>query len=160
MRHAKSSWKHDVSDHERPLNPRGQRAARTIASELARLGWVPDHVLCSDAERTRETLVWMEDTLKTSLPTTHTNRLYLPSVATMLAEVATAPSCNTLMVLSHNPACGEVAHWLTGEEVRVTTANVLRIRLQGASWREAVAGRGLGRLEAVLRPGELGGAGD
>ena len=34
MRHAKSSWKyHDLSDHERPLNKRGRKAAVKVAKE-------------------------------------------------------------------------------------------------------------------------------
>jgi phosphohistidine phosphatase len=38
MRHAKSSWKYpELSDHERPLNKRGRKAAGKIAKELIRL---------------------------------------------------------------------------------------------------------------------------
>ena len=36
LRHAKSSWKDDVEDHERPLNKRGREAARLIGAHLRR----------------------------------------------------------------------------------------------------------------------------
>jgi bisphosphoglycerate-dependent phosphoglycerate mutase len=56
LRHAKSSWKEDVEDHERALSRRGREAARRIGKHLpARLGSL-DLVLCSSARRTRETL--------------------------------------------------------------------------------------------------------
>ena len=56
LRHAKSSWKEDVKDHERALSRRGREAARRIGKHLpARLGSL-DLVLCSSARRTRETL--------------------------------------------------------------------------------------------------------
>ncbi|MEE3242683.1 MAG: histidine phosphatase family protein, partial [Candidatus Thermoplasmatota archaeon] len=56
MRHAKSSWKYpDLSDHERPLNKRGRKAAVKVAKELIRLEWIPDKLYSSDSERTKET---------------------------------------------------------------------------------------------------------
>ena len=55
LRHAKSSWKHDLPDEERPLSGRGRRdaleAGRWIAAHVGR----PDLVLCSTAVRTRQT---------------------------------------------------------------------------------------------------------
>ena len=56
MRHAKSSWTSGAaSDHQRPLNKRGRRAAPLVAARLRDLGWIPDLVIASDSERTRET---------------------------------------------------------------------------------------------------------
>ena len=56
IRHAKSSWANPgQGDHARPLNPRGRRAATAIGGWLADKGYVPDLILCSDAQRTRET---------------------------------------------------------------------------------------------------------
>ena len=56
MRHAKSSWDSPgLDDHERPLNGRGCRSAKAIGAWLNDHGYLPDLVLSSDAERTRET---------------------------------------------------------------------------------------------------------
>jgi phosphohistidine phosphatase len=57
IRHAKSDWGSEtLTDHERPLAPRGRRAAAWIGDTLRAAGWVPDAVLSSTARRTRETL--------------------------------------------------------------------------------------------------------
>ena len=56
LRHAKSSTKEDVEDHERPLSRRGREAARRSASTFRRQLGAIDLVLCSSALRTRETL--------------------------------------------------------------------------------------------------------
>ena len=62
MRHAKSSWKSGArDDHARPLNKRGRRDAPRIAARLAELGWVPERVISSDSERTRQTWARMEE---------------------------------------------------------------------------------------------------
>jgi phosphohistidine phosphatase len=56
LRHAKSAWKDDVEDHERPLNRRGREAARLVGRHLPAVAGGIDLVLCSSAARTRETL--------------------------------------------------------------------------------------------------------
>jgi phosphohistidine phosphatase len=58
LRHAKSSWDDEtLTDHERPLAPRGERAAKLIAEHLkVTLAAGPELVLCSTAVRTRQTL--------------------------------------------------------------------------------------------------------
>ena len=57
LRHAKSSWeKADVADLERPLSPRGQRAAAAVGQWIGQRGLAPDRVLCSPARRSQETL--------------------------------------------------------------------------------------------------------
>ncbi|HET7928962.1 MAG TPA: histidine phosphatase family protein, partial [Actinomycetota bacterium] len=62
LRHAKSSWDDpSLSDHERPLAPRGHRAAESMAEHLRSSVPHPDLVLCSSALRTRETLDRMSE---------------------------------------------------------------------------------------------------
>src|ERR1700740_2490981 len=56
LRHAKSSWKEDVSDRERRLSRRGRETARRVARHLPAAVGALDLVLCSGARRTRETL--------------------------------------------------------------------------------------------------------
>ena len=57
LRHAKSSWDDPgLADEERPLAPRGERAARRMAQHIREAGIRPALVLCSPARRTRQTL--------------------------------------------------------------------------------------------------------
>ena len=57
LRHAKSSWDDaDLPDDARPLAPRGQQAADRMRAYLAAEGIAPELVLCSAAQRARETL--------------------------------------------------------------------------------------------------------
>ncbi len=55
VRHAKSSWDHDVDDHDRPLSGRGRRDADALGRLLVEQQLVPDLVLCSTSARTQET---------------------------------------------------------------------------------------------------------
>ncbi|HZT10782.1 MAG TPA: histidine phosphatase family protein, partial [Actinomycetota bacterium] len=57
LRHAKSSWDDpDMEDVDRPLAPRGARAADRMRDYLDAEEIRPELVLCSSALRTRETL--------------------------------------------------------------------------------------------------------
>lgn len=55
VRHAKSSWKFDVIDHERPLNDRGLNDAPRVAAHVASKMPKPDLMMSSDAMRAKTT---------------------------------------------------------------------------------------------------------
>lgn len=164
MRHAKSSWRGGLSDHERPLNPRGERDAPRMARALAIRGWWPDLVLCSDATRTRETWAWMavegEREGLTAPPVTYDASLYLPGWQELVRRAARAPAVGRLLVLSHNPGTEEAIGHLGGEPVRVTTATVARLLpRRETDWAALVEEPAGFVLQAVLRPKELDDAG-
>lgn len=109
LRHAKSGWDDPlVADHDRPLNKRGRKSAPLVGQWLRDQGHLPDHVLCSTAARTRETLDRL-DLPKT--PTTYEDRLYLAPPDAMLA-LARQSDANTLLMIAHNPGIGELAEGL------------------------------------------------
>lgn len=155
MRHAKSSWATGHGDHDRPLNARGRDDAPRIGQELGERGWLPELVLCSTSERTRETLAWVEQSVGRSLPTRFLDRLYLPSLGDVLELVSELPDAlQSVMVLGHNPSSEEVVLRLSGDEIEITTANVVRLVAVGA-WPELVARPCQWRVEGVLRPKEV-----
>jgi phosphohistidine phosphatase len=57
LRHAKSSWDEPLlADHDRPLAPRGRKAAKRIGAHVRREQSRVGLVLCSSARRARDTL--------------------------------------------------------------------------------------------------------
>src|ERR1700733_15100742 len=85
LRHAKSSWAEPgASDHERPLNRRGQEAAPRIGAYLLRHKLVPDRILCSTARRTRETWALVGAELPAASAATYMERLYDAAPGTLL----------------------------------------------------------------------------
>jgi phosphohistidine phosphatase len=110
LRHAKSSWKDDVEDHQRPLNRRGREAARLVGRHLpAAIGGV-DLVLCSSAARTRETL----DLALAGFPTQPRcmieNELYLADRAKLLDRLQRLGEADVdVLLIGHNPGLHELA---------------------------------------------------
>lgn len=157
MRHAKSAWDTSApTDHARPLNERGRRDAPRMANELAARGWLPDTVISSDSERTRET--WSRFAAHLDEPTTEvrfTRDLYHAGPT----EIATACSTldaqtSTAMVIGHNPGWESAVQYFTGVGEQMTTANCALLEADGGSWEDLMK-PGVWRLVTVLRPKEL-----
>src|ERR687890_227229 len=65
LRHAKSSWADPGrDDRDRPLSPRGVRAARSMGRVMRERALIPDLVLCSPARRARDTWKLAAEELK------------------------------------------------------------------------------------------------
>jgi phosphohistidine phosphatase len=161
MRHAKSAWDNaDLPDTDRPLSPRGQKAAPLMAERLRKAGYRPDIVLCSTAKRARETMDLMAEALPKKAKIQQLKELYMAVPREMLNAVAKMPdSAETVMLIGHNPGMGSLAAWLAGDgdsellrKVRrkFPTAAIAVVTFDVAHWSE-VSGEG-GTLTAFLRP--------
>jgi phosphohistidine phosphatase len=109
LRHAKSAWPDGVPDHDRPLAGRGRRDAPAAGRWLAESGYVPDLVLCSTAQRARETWELAEAELGAHPKTTFEDRVYGAMAADLLDLAHEMPSSvRTLMLVGHDPAMREL----------------------------------------------------
>ncbi len=109
LRHAKSAWPDGVPDHDRPLAGRGRRDAPAAGRWLAESGHVPDRVLCSTAQRARETWELAEAELGTHPKTVYEDRVYGATADELLDLVHEMPeSVRTLMLVGHDPAMREL----------------------------------------------------
>lgn len=106
LRHAKSDWSHSgIGDFDRPLNERGRAAAPLMAAEITQRGWLPDLVLVSAAQRTRETWTLVAPHFKNKTPQSELREdLYLATDKTILAQACTLDDTySSVMIIAHNP---------------------------------------------------------
>jgi phosphohistidine phosphatase len=153
MRHAKSSWKyHNLSDHERPLNKRGRKAAVKIAKELIRLEWIPNKLYSSDSTRTKETWARMDKHIE-GVEVEYLHKLYHSSPKKIRKNLPDDLDCETVMILGHNPGCADFLSYLCGEWHRMPTAAtaLLTIKKSNESWKV----KENWNLEELLLPREL-----
>ena len=153
MRHAKSSWKYpDLSDHERPLNKRGRKAAVKVAKELIRLEWTPEKLYSSDSERTKETWSRMNKHIN-GTEVEYSHKLYHSGIKKILKNIPDEPECETIMILGHNPGCADFLSYLCGEWHRMPTAAtaLLTRKNPDKSWKS----KSNWILEELLIPREL-----
>jgi phosphohistidine phosphatase len=156
LRHAKSSWDEpELADHDRPLAPRGRKAAKLISAYLRREQIGVALVLCSSAGRARETL-----DLVAPPGELHIERdLYGASAHELLERLRRVPDeDDAVMLIGHEPAMRDLAICLIGgggelAERKFPTAALATLTFTGP-W------SALGPKDAVLAsfitPRELG----
>lgn len=163
LRHAKSSWKDgDLDDFERPLAPRGQRAAPVVAADLAARCGLPDLVLCSPAQRALET--WFH--LAPHCPKVKVEMvwsLYMADLPALLQVLhSLADDVRHVVVIGHNPGLEDLAIALCGNgperelkrlRDKFPTAAYAEIDLPRESWPTVTPGAG--RLVRFVRPKDL-----
>ena len=121
LRHAKSAWNTpQQSDHDRPLNDRGERAARAMADHIAAKAPRPGLILCSTAARTRQTLAPLVKSLGSPTPPISLEKqLYLASESELLERLqALSDDIETVLLIGHNEGIGELAVALAGQGPR------------------------------------------
>jgi phosphohistidine phosphatase len=113
LRHAKSDRPADTPDMDRPLNERGAAAARLMGGYLKRHALIPDLVLCSPAQRTRDTLAEMTSRWPSGIAIAIDASLYLAAATTVLATIRSqSRHAATLLVIGHNPGLHAAAELL------------------------------------------------
>jgi phosphohistidine phosphatase len=110
LRHAKSSWKEDVSDRERRLSRRGRDAARQVARHLPGAVGVLDLVLCSSARRTRETLDLVLADFSVRPRSLLDDELYTANQEKLIDHLRRLGEENrNVLLIGHNPGLHELA---------------------------------------------------
>lgn len=116
LRHAKSSWSDpDLSDHDRPLNERGERDVPRMARRLRALGVRPSLIITSTATRALQTVRLFAQEI--GYPLEFLQRepdLYLATPEVIMRVIGQQDaSFNDLLVCGHNPGMSELAAGLT-----------------------------------------------
>ena len=158
LRHAKSSWSDpSLADEERPLAPRGRKAAKKMAKELRRRQIRPQLVLCSSSRRTQETLELIGSSLGD--PTIEVEEgLYGAASEGLLARIhALSDTVDSVLVIGHNPGLHDLALRLAPSSERLVekfpTGALAAFELDVPNWREL--GQTEARLAAYVVPREL-----
>jgi len=163
LRHAKSGWDDPVArDFDRPLNPKGQRAAAAVGRFLKAEGFEFDHVVASPAVRVIETLEHVGQGYGSDLAPAWDQRIYLASTATLLDVVHALPeAAEHVLLAGHNPGLEELVLLLVpggcahreDVEAKFPTASLAEMRFEVERWSDVVAGGG--ELIRFTRPRDL-----
>lgn len=164
LRHAKSSWDDPaLDDFARPLNKRGRAAAGIMGRFLVDRGLTPDLILCSTAQRTRETLALILPHLAQDLDIRLEGRLYGAGVGGYKALIGEVPdTVETVMVIGHNPAIEDYARQLAADGAptdlaamggKYPTGALAVLAAPAGAWRHLTRAR----LELFQVPRALGG---
>lgn len=162
LRHAKAVPAEEGSaDRDRPLEPRGRRAAQAMGTWIGEHHLLPDLILCSPSLRTRQTLDIITPGFARPPKIVLEDALYLAPGERLLARLRRVPaSSERVLVVGHNPGLHELA-LLLSESASGRLLAQLGAFPTGALARFEVnvpwpaLGRRTARLAAVINPKEL-----
>jgi phosphohistidine phosphatase len=138
LRHAKSSWDHpNLSDHDRPLNRRGEHDAPRMGQLLFERDLLPDLILSSTARRAHDTVSALTEACGYAGEVLFQRALYHAGVADYLETLRLlSDEVQRVLVVGHNPTLEELLYHLTDESEALPTAALALIRLPIASWHQ------------------------
>ncbi len=154
MRHAKSDWSGHTADIDRPLNEMGARDAIRMGAHLNQLGLVPDRMVVSAAQRTRETASLLLNNLAVDEKNIiFEQQLYLADMDTLCetieihARAASQQPRQRLLILAHNPGMDYLVSYLASTAPALSSSGKLMTTC-------AVACFSLASLDALKKPGQ------
>jgi len=161
LRHAKSSWDQpNLDDYQRPLAPRGLKAAPRLGRYMAKEQLIPQRVLCSGARRAQESWELVSDALDVTVPVTILPEIYHGSTGTLKGLIQKLPDTeNSVLLVGHNPTFHHLALSLagSGEETalqrlhfKYPTGALAILDFSVQLWREVREGSG--HLRDFIRP--------
>ena len=164
MRHAKSSWDTPgLTDFDRTLNARGRSSMPRVMKALADAGLVPDHIICSTAQRARETLALALERWNADMRIDMTRAVYEADAAALLdlaRDCALNDAPQVLAIIGHSPAMEDLAGMLAGPQSDQSALKRLAAKYPTAavavfdgSWSDLKTG-GM-RLERFIVPRDL-----
>lgn len=155
LRHAKSSWDDPSQrDFDRPLNERGRQAAPSMGRFLLRRQIRPALVLCSPAERAKQTAELFLAAAESPAECRFDERIYDATYQQLLQVITgVEDQHDPVLLVGHNPGMEELIGRLAGESRRMPTAALACLDLSIERWVEA---RELcGSLNWLQKPKEL-----
>lgn len=163
MRHAKSDWSGFQADIDRPLNKRGQHDADLMGARLLSIASVPDRIVSSPAQRTRDTIQGLQHHLELDEESIEYDpMLYLASKSLLLNCIRDyIKDGERLMILAHNPGIDDLVERLSDRALPLTESMKLMTTAAVAHFSvELNDGRfdpSSARLIRLLRPGDRAG---
>lgn len=164
VRHAKSSWADPLQkDFDRPLNHRGELAAKQVGKWLASAQLLPDQVILSAARRCQQTWECASEDLSGVTADPPQEDLYGTNRSGLVSAIRSArPEADRLLVLNHEPTISQVTEWLaepgaaldcTRAFQKFPTAAVAVLEFPTGSWVDIA--RGTGRFTRFICPKDL-----
>ena len=138
LRHAKSSWKDSsLSDHDRPLNKRGEGDAPVMGARIQQAGIRPSLILCSPAVRAWTTAKLIAQEI--SYPNEflqRDERLYLAGMQRIIDLLCEQDlGFNSIMIVGHNPGFTDFANYLVpGLTNNIPTCGVVSVIIDTDDW--------------------------
>ncbi|MDC8004102.1 histidine phosphatase family protein [Aureisphaera galaxeae] len=144
VRHAKSSWKHDVIDHKRPLKGRGRRDGVLVSEYLSEKITPPQRIISSGATRALSTAQYMKEAFQTPDSDFEVNNDLYDFSGHKVMDIIKGldNSYDRIMIVGHNHAFTSIANMLGNSYIdNVPTCGFVELQFDTNKWSEITTGK-------------------
>lgn len=139
FRHGKSSWKHNLPDHDRPMKQRGFNDINLVSEHIKKDFLKPDLILSSTANRARTTSEnYIENLGLKTVNFQLKKELYDFSGEAVLNQIYNCDnSVNILTIFGHNFALTDICNKLGNNYIdNLTTSGFVQIEFEQNDWKK------------------------
>jgi phosphohistidine phosphatase len=139
LRHAKAvTGGLMIQDIDRPLSDKGIRDANKLANKLVKKSISFDLILLSPAVRTITTAQIISNGLRSSHSHLVTNDDLYGAETMMLLKIISSVSkkIDALMIVGHNPGLMNLASFMAGEPIAMSTCSLVKFTFDFKDWHE------------------------
>ena len=154
VRHAKSSWDHDVSDDKRPLAKRGIADAHLVSREFKYQSFIADKIFSSNANRALSTCkIFLENLKITDKLLVINQKLYDFSGENVKSFIKSIDDeLSNVIIFGHNYAFTSVSNNFGSVFIdNLPTCGLVWIQFDIDSWKDADKGT----TKLIIRPKDL-----
>ena len=144
VRHAKSSWKHDVNDHKRPLKERGESDGLLVSKKVSAECEAPQKIFSSDAVRAMNTAKFFKDAWKIDDKNFETQpELYDFSGQDVMRVIKSLDNdLDRVMIVGHNHAFTSVVNMFGNRYIEnVPTCGFVMLQFDEKDWKDISTGK-------------------
>jgi phosphohistidine phosphatase len=142
-RHAKSSWKHDTIDHQRPLKKRGFMDATLVSKVVAGSMPIPDLMITSDAVRAKTTAQYFKEAYAIKKINFIENAALYDFSGQQVMQIIKEldDSLNCVMLFGHNHAFTSIVNMLGNLYIKnLPTCGFVAIKFDTDTWSKITTG--------------------
>ena len=154
VRHAKSSWKYDLPDHQRPLKKRGRNDAGLVSEKVKSDYKAPQKIISSDANRAQTTARYFQSAFGVKDEDFILNHDLYDFSGQNVMEIIKGldDSLKRVMIVGHNHAFTSIVNMLGSEYIdNLPTSGFVIIEFETDSWSDI----NTGKTKALVFPRHL-----
>jgi phosphohistidine phosphatase len=116
---------------------------------------LPDFIICSSAERAKQTAVIFSKASSFEGKLEYNDKLYMAEVPDLISTLKDAPKkTKSVMIIGHNPGLEALLQTLTGKVETLPTSSIAYISLPIEKWSE-LNNEVEGKLKKLWRPKDI-----
>ena len=145
LRHGEALGRGSGLDHDRKLSSQGKEQITQLGKKLERNNFSPDLILCSSAERTKQTLKYLIPDRKEKQLVRFEEVIYeatLDDLMELLLEVDS--KVHHVLLVGHNPSLSQLAAYLVHENfIGMSPGQLIQLDLTVDDWKWISKGTGI-----------------